>query len=46
MEGSCGTPILDDSGHVLSFFSRFLGDKGMGIGCAANKLVLDGYTLF
>ena len=42
MEGSCGSPILDEEGNVVSFF-RFLGSTGLAVGIAASTLKTWGY---
>lgn len=42
MEGSCGSPILDEEGNVVSFF-RFLNTKGWAVGIAASTLEIRGY---
>lgn len=42
MDGCCGSPILDQSGNVVSFF-RFLTASGMGVGVAASTLEAWGY---
>ena len=42
MDGCCGSPVLDQSGNVVSFF-RFLTASGMAVGVAASTLEAWGY---
>lgn len=42
MEGSCGSPILDEEGNAVSFF-RFLNTNGWAVGIAASTLEIWGY---
>lgn len=42
MEGSCGSPVLDEEGNVVSFF-RFLKPNGWAVGMAASTLETWGY---
>lgn len=42
MEGSCGSPVLDEEGNVVSFF-RFLKLNGWAVGMAASTLETWGY---
>ena len=46
IDGSCGSPILDGEGRVVSFF-RFLlhSDGRTGIGVAADELLKHGYEI-
>jgi hypothetical protein len=42
--GSCGAPIWDKDGRVISFF-RFMEDSGMEVSVAALVLEYHGYSI-
>lgn len=42
MDECCGSPILDQSGNVVSFF-RFMTASGMAVGVVASTLEAWGY---